>query len=281
MHSREDRHPGNKRDTWGRRTLFVTNPTNPAPHLKPFKPVNKDSLVATGPLWDARSPVHVTMRFALPTPLPTPPTPIPPDVGSPILPFSPLIPQVIGVGVALQITVHRGTDNLAAMTDDVYLMPCGLNNWVLDRAPFDIVTSNFLGVDAALIFPAHSTPDPNTALWVETIAVPVDMPGERDQLTGYDGATFATVDANHASVVLAPSRSARRQLTIVNTSTDADLYVMFDDTPSTTEFFVMLPKNTLARYESPVGTFTGVVWGIWVGGSPNGKALVTEGINRR
>jgi hypothetical protein len=268
--------PGNTRDTWGRRTLLVTNPTNPAPHLARFNPKNKDTLVTTGSLGAGRCPVHVSVRFALPIAAGAV------DSGAPVLPFIPSTPSTgtVGNGVTLTLVVHRGTDNLAAMTDDKYVMPVGTNNAVVDRVGFDIVTSNFLAIDAELSCPGF-TPDPATGLWVETIAVPVDQPSEQDLRLGYRDVVFHTVAASHGPALLAPPRAARRQLFITNTSTDGDLYVMFGDNADANTFVFVLPKNTMARYESPIGTFTGIIWGTWIGGAPDGKAVITEGLNRQ
>lgn len=261
------REPGNSRILWGKRVLLVTDPVGYAPYLAGHAPKNVDTIVDTGKLAQSM-PVHVTVRFAAAST----------DNGAPILPFTENVVSTAGNGVGLYFAIRRGVDMLAPTTVDRYIMPVGANNFTRDRVPFDVVESRELGVDVELLCPGNPT-NPATALWVEAIATPVDYPSPQKVFPGYTGVMVPLpVAASPAAVILMPPRAGRRQFYIVNTSTNANLWVLFGDFAVVGQSTVVLPANQFATYESPVGCFTGLVTGIWDNAAPNGAAMVTEGI---
>lgn len=268
MRSLDNRDPGNRREAWGKRVLLATVPQNAASYLKTYTPKNRDTVVDTGK-FPRTTPIHVEVRFADPSL----------NNGAPILPFSTLCPAVNGNDVVLTLTIRRGLDLLAPITTDVYTMPVGLNNGVNDRVSFDIITCDGLGIDVEL----SGNTNPNSALWVEVVATPVDYPSPMNLVGGY----LATIGggpqayfAQPLSVLLAPLRAARKQLIITNTSLNADLLITFGPVATVGTYTIALPKNNpFARYEGPVGGYCGPVSGIWDALLPTGVALVTEGIN--
>lgn len=271
--------PGNSRMTWGRRVLLCTTPQNPAGALASYRPKSVDNLVDTGNL-PRSMPIHVAVRFSSADI--TLVSPVPPAVpyyiggGAPRLPFGRLTRPVLGNGVGLTFYVRRGTDPLAPTTVDTFFMPIGADNYVIDQVPFDIFESQNLAIDVEMT--PGILPDPGSALWVEAVATSVDYPAVRYVGAGYNYALHADLGASHSAIVLAPGRAARRHIIIVNTSTNANLWVLFGDfaVVGSSATFV-LPANSFAKYEAD-DCYTGFITGIWDALSPNGKALVTEGL---
>lgn len=259
------RSPGNVRKTWGKRVLLATVPTAPAPYLLPYSPKSFDTVIDTGPI-GISCPVHVEVRFALPSPVD----------GSPVLPFSQLLrTPVLGNNALLNFTLRRGIDELAPVTVDKTSLGVGLNNHVVDRAWFDVVNCSNLGLDVELTGNA----DPTSALWVEAVATPIDFPTKREIIGGYLGTVQSTVAAFAGPVALQllPARVARRQLFVINTSTKADLWLYFYGLTCPA---VIIPKGGTARYESATDSFCGLVFGCWHGDpAPDGQALITEGVD--
>lgn len=83
-------------------------------------------------------------------------------------------------------------------------------------------------------------------------------------------ASLTTQAASATSVTVLASNAARLGATVLNDG-NADLYLKFGATASTTDFTVKIPPN--GYYEVPFG-YTGILDGIWSAAS--GTARVTE-----
>jgi hypothetical protein len=231
----------------------------------------------------AALPIALQVRFAA----------VNPATGSAILPFSEVNP-IIGPPpyvspnsqLRLTFTVRRGIDPLAPVGSDSWVLN-GLNTYQ-DSVPYDIITARSLGIDAAIsMFTPSFSPAPTTAqlamanIWVEVLAAPVDHLPPAGVIPGYQTILQSSyVAASAVGAYLLPPRNCRAQFIIENTSTDAPLWLGFGFQPtiSTPHASVIVPIG--GRYESPVGGYSGVVWGIWKGGTPSGGALVTDGTRK-
>jgi hypothetical protein len=256
----------NDRNRWGRRALLATVPSG-NPNLHGLVATNKATLIDTGPL-NAHRPVHVEVRFCVA------------NVGNaqPLLPFTDICFGVPATPAVLTFTIRRGIDPNAPMTEDQYTMQIGVGTGVNDRVPFDIITCRSLGIDVAI----SGNTNHLSNIWIEAIATPVDLVSERVVLGGYNGVTVsspAVIPASAVQVTLAPRRMSRTQVIITNTSTNANLWVAFGQTVTVGSATLVIPANQFARYESPIKGYCGVISGIWDNATPNGTALVTEGVN--
>jgi hypothetical protein len=215
-------------------------------------------------------PIHVDVRFALPS--------VP--LGSPSLPFTEACPLIVSEGgITLKFTVRRGVDKIAPVTVDEYQMSIG-SDGVVDRIPFDIVTCKSLAVDV-MMSPGHNA---SYGVWIEAVATIVDVPSHRALIAGYTSAVGygpnnlpSVIPASALSIALLPFRAGRTQFIIMNTSTNATLWLAFASTSDPSRATLAIVPG--GRYESPVGGYCGVVSGIWDNAAPNGAAFVTEGIN--
>ena len=200
-----------------------------------------------------------------------------------------LAPAVGDPDINAVFTFRRGVDPLAPVAQDVDRQ-FGLNS-KQDSVPFDIVSCRSLGLDIALEQPTGTLAQALKAnIWIEVLAVVVHEVSDRERLPGwfslYDiPASFAGsnfLSATTTPIVLIPGEQARAQFIIVNTSTNADLWIAFGSTVSIVGLnaTIIIPAGGTNRYESPIGGFTGIITGVWNNVAPNGGALVTSGTRK-
>lgn len=252
----DPRPPGNilnaaVRRRWGNRVLLSTD-TVTYPKAR-----NTATFVDTGDV-GRTAQFNTQFRFALDN-----------GLGSPILPFSYVNPTR-PPGTSLNMTIRRGVDSDAPLTIDPGFMDLTKN----DTAPFDTVPGRSLGIDIQLVSTGAVS-----ALWIEVMSTVVDDQSRGSQLESWGTQVSSqVVAANVASVQLLPSHFGRAQFIIVNTSTNADLWISFGGTPVVNgNATLVLPRNIFASYESPIGGFRGIINGIWSAGA-TGSALCTEGL---
>jgi hypothetical protein len=218
---------------------------------------------------DRTYPINVQLQFASVD-----------AAGNPVLPFSPVWP-FLGGGEKLDIIVRRGTDpNAGVVENDFTLQSFGTQAG--DVWPFDVITARTLGIECRFSNGGAGA----DAIWVQAIATIVDDVATRDKVIGWPTAIsagaggFIAAVATPGNALLLRQHAQRAQFFIVNTSTNADLLLGFGQAPSWAgpTGNLILPANTAATYESPVGGFRGEVRGSWNNGAPNGGALVTEGL---
>lgn len=244
---------------WASRVLL----RNPLPGVVPVPPQFRSAatIVETGDLGRTYQ-LAVQMRFVLPD-----------AQGNPSGAFSPLYPTSFVAGT-LGITVRRGTHPDAPVASDNYGIgssPFGVTAG--DCIPFDILPARQLGIDLRL----SQTGGVSAGVWVETLVTIVEELATKNQIIGWARSEQSFVAVNVAGATFLPARNRRTQFMVCNTSTDSDLYVCFNNAPSTATASFVLPKNTFGVYTSPMGGYNGAVSGIWVGAGAVGGALVTEG----
>ena len=263
---------GNRRQRWGARVLLGMNATGAT--ALPLDIMAKQTFVDTQQL-GINMPIDVRARFA----------PVQ-DIATANLVAGRFDPDLdrtgITIGYSLVFTIRRAVDPLATVTTDVYTMSAGGNTLGQfgNVLPFDILSEQFLGIDVELVPVGGSDGLPGTgiALWVELLASPVTQIGTADKVTAYPFArvnAFPT-DAVAATLLLRP-RAGRAQFIVVNTSTTSNLYLFFAPGGSILQATVVLPKNTFARYDSPIGGcwggFVSCIWDI----AGDGGVFITEG----
>lgn len=256
--------PDSMAQQWGRRILLTVNDfiaNNP-------NPTNVATMIQTGDL-GAAHPINVQLRFAQAD-----------SNGNPILPFTPAWPVSLTTGNVLTVNVRRGNDPVAPVTIDTYQLAADATGTAGPVLPFDIVTTRSLGIDVEYDFPGGFA----NGVWVEAVATIVTTLSRQNQIFGWAVASQEGVlpsVASPASRVLLTAHADRQQFVITNTSTNADLILSFAPTaswgPPVIVGSIILPKNTFARYESPVGGYNGIVSGSWNNAAPDGGALVSEG----
>ena len=252
---------------WGRRVLLAANGFAPAIGTPPLTGVN--TLIETHDL-GRTYPINVQLRFAESD-----------TDGNAILPFSAAFPTSFVSQFGCRFTVRRGTDMVAPVTSDEYIVQNPFGGTAGQVLPFDIVTARSLGVDVEFFDTGSGLPE---GIWVEAIATIVTDIGDQNKIQGYGVSTLQGVlaaVATPANTVLLPAHADRRQFVVVNTSTNADMILCFGEGaswgPPNVVGTIILPKNTFATYQSPVGGYTGIVSASWNDPAPNGGALVTEG----
>jgi hypothetical protein len=190
----------------------------------------------------------------------------------PVEPFTYPAPGAVSL---VRITIRRGIDDQAGLTEDVF------NLTVNDVLPIDIVTCRWLTVTAEVTGFGSGT-----TVWVEAIATPVHHIGPKNEAHPWDvsgNPDFKAASA--AAITLLGANSDRVQFFVVNTSTDADLLIQLGKGPNglspvfgaTPKGTFILPRNMFAVYESPCPCgFKGAVFGIW-SGAGTGGAIIHEG----
>ena len=270
-YSLETQHRGSsRRRRWGNRVLLAVEPQN-NPNLGGQNATKSATLIDTGDLGRC-VPINIQVRFAL----------VNPTTGAPILPLRDInspVGSLLDPPVKLTLNVRRGVDENSTITEDIYTMPS--LNQILDSAPFDTITTRSLGLDVA-ISQDGATPAQQriSNVWIEAVATIVDQVGVRDTLPGYvDLNESKFTAASSTRVVLAQQHVSRCQFFLVNTSKNADLYVLFGNSanPSTTLFTIVLPKGGANVYESPLGGWAGDLVGFWVGSPLDGGAMFSGG----
>lgn len=137
--------------------------------------------------------------------------------------------------------------------------------------PFDIVTARSLGLDIQL---NNATSD----LWVESIATEVEDISTQNKILGWNAGTVRFMGQAAIFSQFLFAHPDRVQFVICNTSVNANLWIGFGVIPVVGAVgSLVLPKNTFATYESPVGGWRGDVFGVWDAAGIGG-ALVTEGV---
>lgn len=250
---------------WGRRVLLAADGFKPTIGTPPL--TGRNTLIETHDL-GRTYPINVQVRFAQSD-----------AQGNPILPFTPAFPPSLTAGHLVNLTVRRGSDEVAPVAVDTYQLLADLTGSAGQTIPFDIITGRSLGVD--IEFPdIGGTP---VGLWVEAIATIVTDISEQDKIKGWKTSLIQGVlgpAISPANVVLLPAHPDRAQFVVVNMSANADLIVCFGPGanwgPPNVVGSVVLPRNMFATYESPVGGYRGIVTGSWTAGAVGG-ALVTEG----
>lgn len=246
------------------RLLAVGNPPIPAA----VKRTNRATLIDTGDLGTPR-PIHLKFKYAVCD-----------ANGNPAVGTTGVIWQdswPIPFSAFFRVTVRRGLGPTSGTVDEVYTVPSvSSGSFDRDNIPFDIITCQSLGIDVE-IAPGFVA---NPAIWFAVVATEVNEASLKDKLVSYNVATQRIVTAANATTLLLNQHIARTQFTITNTSTNAPLWVNFGPgavvgpPPVAT---LVLPQNTFARYESPIGGYNGIVTGFWDNAAPDGFALVTEG----
>lgn len=279
------RQKGQAARRWGNRTLLAVIPdVNANPLLYGQRSArNSANLLSISDL-GREYPISVQVRFAQ----------LIPGTGAAALPFNDINPGIgdpLAPPVTLQLKIRRGVDPLATVTEDVYQMPnilninagIGINNFS-DSAPFDVITARSLGLDIAIAQTANVAVQQLSNVWIEAIATIIDDVSASARLPGWGGAINTRfIAAAATTTTILRVRVCRSQFILTNTSTNANAYVAFSNqailvpTPVAT---LVLPANQFARYESPIGGFTGYVTAIWDNATPNGGMLVTEGTSK-
>lgn len=201
-------------------------------------------------------PINVQLRFAADD-----------GRGNPVLPWVNTYSDVSG---NLDIMLRRGLSPDGSVTQNLFNID-GTTGAPGSVLPFDIVTARSMGVDLQLNNAAAD-------VWVEALATEVEDISTQNKILGWNsGRTLFFAQAAIFSQFLF-AHPNRVQFIICNTSTTGDLYLGFGVIPVIGGVGTMvLPKNTFATYESPVGGWRGDVFGVWdVAGA--GTALVTEGV---
>jgi hypothetical protein len=233
---------------------------------------NAATVISTGDL--GRSyPIDVQFRFALSDA----------STGQPVLPWSPVWP-FLGGPENLLIKVRRVTDPTASFTEDDFVLQ-SFGTVAGATVPFDILLSRNLGIDVQF----SNGGAPAETIWVEALATIVTVPSKLNTIQGWSQSAaaglggFVAATATPGNSLLLRAMPQRVQFSIVNTSTNADLILGFNQAPQWTGPVgnIILPAYVagthVSTYESPVGGFTGEVRGSWNNAAPNGGALVTEG----
>ena len=260
---------------WGNRALIALNPDpNTNPNLFGQKGARNSATVLQVSDLGREYPISVQIRFAR----------VNVTTGAAVLPFVDLNWPIGGLAdppVILNFKIRRGVDPLAPVTDDLYrMLPV---NTKVDSVPFDVITGRSLGLEVSIEQPGGTPAQNNLCnFWLEAVATVLDDVSARARLPGYFTILNRTfVPAVNASVQLLASMNARAQFIIQNTSTNANLWVNFGFTavlpPVPDATLVIKPGD---YYESPVGGYTGFVFGAWDDPAPNGGALVTEGTRK-
>lgn len=201
-------------------------------------------------------PINVQLRFALDD-----------GHGNPALPWVNTYSDVSG---NLTITRRRGLSPDGAVSQDIFTMD-GATGVAGSVLPFDIVTARSLGLDIQLNNAAAD-------LWIESIATEVEDISTQNKILGWNAGSVRFLAQSNVFTQFLFAHPDRVQFIICNTSTTGDLYLGFGVIPVVGGVGTMvLPKNTFATYESPVGGWRGDVFGVWdVVGA--GSALITEGV---
>lgn len=255
-----------KRQRWGTRYLLTNDPAVVASSGGTARLAG--TFIDT-PVFDVPKPIDVQFRFAV--------------NGSgnlPVLPFGTGYPLA---GNSLLVTVRRGVDGTSPTFAEVFEVIAPVGVFAGSLLPFDVLNCRQLTIAAQLKNPVSSSP--SASVWVEAIATPLENIATRDRVVGWQSPLTSApsqqfVAATHGSAILLVANPTRTQFYLVNTSTDADLWVGFNrpsSGPPAPVGTIVLPKNMFASYESPIGGFRGNVFGTWVGGAPNGGALCTDG----
>jgi hypothetical protein len=224
-------------------------------------PQNRKTLIDTGDFGETCS-VNIQLRFAF-------------DANnSEVQPILPWDPVYRGDGT-IRVSIRRGLDTLSNVIEEttdirspVDLAPFGDG----DQLGLDIVEARNLSISVEM---THGLSD----VWVQAVATVVEQIGTRDRVVGWERAEQRTIAAANAATQLAKARPGRVQYLVVNTSTNANLFVGKDNAVSALNAMLVLPGGVgrFSHYESPVGGYRGELWGFWDVGAPNGNALVTEG----
>lgn len=246
------------RQRWGQRVWLNTDPT--VPTQKPFTRPSA-TVVDTGDLGRSHL-IDVQFRFALTNT----------TTGNAELPFVPTWSS--GNSVGLKISVKRGLDPQATVAEDTYFIVENTTNMV----PFDIVAARSLTINVELTLPGGNLGQ----VWLDCIATIVDDVSTKDRVIGYPVGgvgVFVPAVASPGRATIAAASSKRVQFIVVNTSTNANLILSFDSAASWVgpHGNIVLPANSFATYESPIGGYSGIVTGSWDVAVPNGGALVSSG----
>ncbi len=97
-----------------------------------------------------------------------------------------------------------------------------------------------------------------------------------DQLVGFDQSrpgtgTLTQVPGSVTSVTIVAANAARRQVLVVNDG-NAELFLAFGATATTSAYSVLVPRNS--QWSSVLDSYTGEISGIWP--VAVGNAIVTE-----
>lgn len=252
---------------WGGRYLFQIN----QPPSTPGTPASsKTGTSDVQTLIDIRTlkrttPINVQLRFALA------------DInGNPVLPFVWRYPFN---QATLDVFVRRSSDPLSSIVEDhVSIFDSAVSGATGQVFALDVVTTQKLSVVANLNAGSGAQ-----SLWVEAIATPVTRQSYRDEIRSWPQVhLFAYPFSNAAPAIFLVGRADRAQFIVTNTSTTGDLWLFFDNADGTGGVAanipsIILPKGGANTYESPIGGFSGSVFGKWVGAA-DGQANVTEGV---